>query len=92
VRDKLIVVFHKYFERFHVAEKHKIMATAIKKRVYSKQYTYQQRHASDRHYISEHHSFTETLSMSCLTPFKPSLNYKYQYYKQTWMGGKHKNG
>jgi hypothetical protein len=28
MRDKLIVVFHKYFERFHVAEKHKIMATA----------------------------------------------------------------
>jgi hypothetical protein len=28
VRDKLIVVFHKYFKRFHVAEKHKIMAAA----------------------------------------------------------------
>jgi hypothetical protein len=28
VRYKLIVVFHEYFKRFHIAEKHKIMAAA----------------------------------------------------------------
>jgi hypothetical protein len=30
VRNKLIVVFHEYFKRFHIAEKHKIMAAAKK--------------------------------------------------------------
>lgn len=28
VRNKLIVIFHEYFKRFHIAEKHKIMAAA----------------------------------------------------------------
>jgi hypothetical protein len=31
VRNKLIVVFHEYFKRFHIAEKHKIMAAAKKR-------------------------------------------------------------
>ena len=30
VRNKLIVVFHEYFKRFHIAEKHEIMAAAKK--------------------------------------------------------------
>jgi hypothetical protein len=31
VRNELTVVFHEYFKRFHVAEKHKIMTAAIKR-------------------------------------------------------------
>jgi len=38
VRDKLIVVFHEYFKRFHIAEKHKIMAAAKKKGFYDQKY------------------------------------------------------
>jgi hypothetical protein len=38
VRNKLIVIFHEYFKRFHIAEKHKIMAAAIKRVLQSKRH------------------------------------------------------
>jgi hypothetical protein len=46
VRNKLIVVFHEYFKRFHIAEKHKIMAAA-------KKGFYNQRDIKDIHKIKD---------------------------------------
>jgi hypothetical protein len=72
VRNKLIVVFHEYFKRFHIAEKHKIMATAKKD-------FYNRRDFKDKHKIKDFLDFWETLSslkslfISCM--FLPTLSF-----------------
>jgi len=72
VRNKLIVVFHEYFKRFHIAEKHKIMAAA-------KKGFYNRKDIKDKHETKDILDFRETLSsleslyMSCMFLLTPSF-------------------